>query len=264
MNLLKSRHAIAEQVAVEAGRIAFTYFSRLSELVIEVKHESQDQVSAADKDVENFIHDEIRKHFPEDGFLGEESGLFYGSSGYVWVIDPIDGTSPFLNGTPNWCISIAVIFAGEPVIGVIECPCLSETFSARKGELPRVNGQVFENSGKDISDGLIGFESNGWVTPARTSNFVRSLLSENGNFIRLGSSAMSIAWVAKGRLTAFYTPHLNAWDCLAGHCIAEAAGCWVHPFVTDEVQILNGQYCFVSSLKAKDSMSMLINEYQRM
>ncbi len=83
-------------------------------------------VSIADRDVEQLIRARVSEAFSQDGFLGEEYGLNEGTSGYTWVVDPIDGTSPFVNGMPNWCVSIAVLKDGEPVIGVIQAPCFDE------------------------------------------------------------------------------------------------------------------------------------------
>ncbi|MCP6341405.1 inositol monophosphatase, partial [Klebsiella pneumoniae] len=85
------------------GAKALEYFHQRETLVVETKYDLQDVVSRADREVEQMIDQQIRAQFADDGFLGEEYGLQEGSSGYTWVVDPIDGTSPFLNGMPNWC-----------------------------------------------------------------------------------------------------------------------------------------------------------------
>lgn len=123
---LEARLALAETIAREAGAKALDYFKRRETLVIETKRDPQDVVSIADRDVEQLIRSRVSETFSQDGFLGEEYGLNEGSSGYTWVVDPIDGTSPFVNGMPNWCVSIAVLKDGEPVIGVIQAPCFDE------------------------------------------------------------------------------------------------------------------------------------------
>ena len=89
--------------------MALDYFNRRDSLVIETKRDLQDVVSIADRNVEKLIRQRVEAMFLEDGFLGEEFGHTQGTSGYTWVVDPIDGTAPFVNGMPNWCVSIAVL-----------------------------------------------------------------------------------------------------------------------------------------------------------
>ncbi|MBB4577435.1 fructose-1,6-bisphosphatase/inositol monophosphatase family enzyme [Rhizobium lentis] len=85
--------------------------------MIETKRDLQDVVSIADRDVEMFLRQNVAETFPADGFLGEEYGYQQGQSGLTWVVDPIDGTAPFVNGMGTWCVSIAVLHHGVPVIG---------------------------------------------------------------------------------------------------------------------------------------------------
>jgi myo-inositol-1(or 4)-monophosphatase len=125
------RHAAAEEIARAAGRLALDFFSRRDELVVEAKANAQDIVSRADREVEELIRARVTERFPDDGFLGEELGATPGASGYTWVIDPIDGTSPFLFGLPHWCVSIAVQSPGVTVAGAIAAPTRDEVFTAR-------------------------------------------------------------------------------------------------------------------------------------
>ena len=123
----------AALMAEEAGALALDYFNRRETLVIEQKRDPQDVVSVADREVENLIRKRVAEKFPDDGFLGEEYGLQPGTSGLTWVVDPIDGTSPFVNGMPNWCVSIALLKDEEPIIGVIAAPCHQEVYAAAAG-----------------------------------------------------------------------------------------------------------------------------------
>ena len=129
---LEARLALAEKIAREAGAKALDYFKQRETLVIETKRDPQDVVSIADRDVEQLIRARVSEAFSQDGFLGEEYGLNEGTSGYTWVVDPIDGTSPFVNGMPNWCVSIAVLKDGEPVIGVIQALDQLERFQIKR------------------------------------------------------------------------------------------------------------------------------------
>jgi myo-inositol-1(or 4)-monophosphatase len=117
-------------------------------------------LSEADREVETMIRSALAGAFPDDAQLGEEQGLTPGSSGLTWVIDPIDGTAPFLAGLPGWCISIGACDVLGPVIGVIYAPVLDELFVAARGQGARLNGvaiRIAERS--DLSTGLLDVQS---------------------------------------------------------------------------------------------------------
>ena len=116
---LQARYEAAVAVAHEAGEVALQHYRNLGSLTIESKG-VQDLVSEADRETEAVIKARLRELFPEDGFVGEETGddRTDGDHG-VWVVDPIDGTQPFLLGLPTWCISIAYVRDGAVQIGVV-------------------------------------------------------------------------------------------------------------------------------------------------
>jgi len=230
-----ARLALAREVAREAGALALGYFERLSTLAVEFKQGGQDVVSIADREVEVLIRARIAEAFPEDGVLGEEDGLVEGSSGVLWVVDPIDGTSPFLNGLSHWCVSIAVAVDGEAEIGVIYAPVSDEFFSAAKDMGAFLNDAPIEVApSRSIEDGLLGFGSNHRIPPADVGRFITVLLESGGMFYRNGSGALMLAYVACGRLVGYYEQHINSWDCLAGLCLIKEAGGWHNDFLADE------------------------------
>ena len=130
---LADRLAVMEGVARRAGALALHYFLNRDQLLIETKRVLTDMVSQADREVEELIRDEIKAAYPEDAFLGEEYGLEPGSSALTWVIDPIDGTAPYLNGLPGWCISIGLMDRDGPLLGAIYVPVLDEMFLGGRG-----------------------------------------------------------------------------------------------------------------------------------
>ncbi|ALN75188.1 inositol monophosphatase [Aureimonas sp. AU20] len=222
------RHALAEAIAQESGRIASAYFRDPARLTIDTKLNGQDVVSIADKEVETLLRRRIADAFPDDAVLGEEYGLQAGTSGFTWVMDPIDGTSPFVFGIPAWCVSIAVMAEERIVAGVIFAPETAELFSARRGGGATLNGRpmrVAQDS--SLQSGVLGLGANHRVPSAVISRFVGKLLDEGGMFIRNGSGALSLAYVAAGRLAAYWEPHMNAWDCFAGFLLIEEAGGWI-------------------------------------
>ena len=238
---LEARFSLAQAVAREAGKLAFDYFRRRETLVVETKRDAQDVVSIADREVEALIRKRFGDAFDTDGVLGEEYGLEKGISGYTWVVDPIDGTSPFVNGMPSWCVSIALLHDGAPVIGVIYAPCFDELYAACLGKGATLNGKVLAlDETKTIRNAVTGFGANSHVTPAVVGKIVEDLLSAGGNFIRNGSGALMLAYVAAGRLVGYFEPYMHAWDCLAGYCLVKEAGGWYHAFPTDGERLTKG------------------------
>jgi fructose-1,6-bisphosphatase/inositol monophosphatase family enzyme len=123
------RMRFARDLAFRAGELALTYFRALDTLTIESKGH-QDLVSDGDRDVETFIRAAIGAEYPDDGVVGEEHANLAGTSGYVWIIDPIDGTANFVRGIPAWTVVIAGVRDGAPDVGVIHEPSTGENFSS--------------------------------------------------------------------------------------------------------------------------------------
>jgi myo-inositol-1(or 4)-monophosphatase len=256
---ISGRHSFAERIAQEAGKLALDYFNRRETLAIETKGDPQDVVSIADKNVERLIRERVSESFPEDGFLGEEDGLQEGGSGYTWVVDPIDGTSPFVSGMPNWCVSIALLHDHTPVVGVIFVPCHEELYSAAHGKGATLNGQTLRlDDKKTIRNAMTGIGANYHVTPAAVAKIVSDLLERGGNFVRLGSGALMLAYVAAGRLVGYYEPYMHAWDCLGGYCLVREAGGWYLPFPTQGERLTKGAPVLAAGPGAVEDLKTMI------
>ncbi|CAD7054252.1 inositol monophosphatase [Pseudorhizobium endolithicum] len=254
----QTRQKFAEDVAREAGAIALDFFRRRETLVIETKKDPQDVVSIADRAVETLIRDRIAQAYPGDGMLGEEYGLAEGVSGFTWVIDPIDGTSPFVNGMPTWCVSIALLHQGEPVAGIIAAPCQDELFSAARDLGAQLNGAVLRlDASRSIRNAVTGIGANHHVAPHIVANVVEALLTQGGTFIRNGSGALMLAYVAAGRLVGYYEPYMHAWDCLAGYCLVREAGGWYLPFPTEGASLSKGAPVLAAAPGAIDDLRAL-------
>jgi myo-inositol-1(or 4)-monophosphatase len=219
------RDALLRRLAVEAGERALHHWRRRAHLLIETKANPQDVVSIADREVEAGIRESVRTDFPHDGFLGEELGIEPGASGFTWVIDPIDGTSPFLAGLSTWCVSIALRQDDVTVAGAIAAPVTGELFAARRGGGLRVDGlPVVIDAAFGIRNGQTAIGASGRTDPALIAGIVERLMRRGGLFYRNGSGALMLAYVAAGRLAGYYEPHMHAWDCLAGLLMVEEAG----------------------------------------
>lgn len=222
---LEPRLKEAERVARSAAALAVDHFKRRDSLVIETKRHLTDLVSEADRDVETLIRDALSRAFPDDAQLGEEHGQSHGTSGLTWVIDPIDGTAPYLNGLPGWCISIGACDARGPVIGVIVAPMLGEVFVAARGSGATLNGTPIRVTDTlDLRTGLLGLGANDRVPSARVAEMLGTLMEAGSSWVRYGSGALMLAWVAAGRLVGYVEPRMCAWDCMAGYCLIEVAG----------------------------------------
>lgn len=221
---ISARLSAATRIAKQAGEKALGYFLARDQL--EVSHKAaQDRVSEADRTVETLIRDAILAEFPEDALLGEEHGSAQGRSPFLWVIDPIDGTTPFLSGLADWCVSIAVAVEGEPVIGVIEAPRHRETWVAAQGRGATVNGAALKiNPEADLTSGMFAFGGSLRCDPAETGGFITRLMQAGCIAFHNGSGALMTAYVAGGRLVGYYDAHIKAWDCFAGLAMVREAG----------------------------------------
>lgn len=230
---IDARLALAETLGQAAGARAMAFFNARDTLVVENKANPQDMVSQADQQVEVLLREGILAQFPDDAILGEEGGSSEGTSGFTWVLDPIDGTAPFLAGLPHWCVSISIVQGDTCVAGVIDQPMAAERFTARKGAGAWLNGKPM-HVGADMQitncNVAAGISHRSPIAPFVT--FLSDLLEAGGMFYRNGSGAVMLAQVAAGRLGGYYEPHMNPWDCLAGLLMVEEAGGLVFPFPT--------------------------------
>lgn len=234
MNAMQARYELAQVVARRAGEKALEMFRQRDSLVIESKG-LQDMVSIADRDTELLIRAEVQASFPEDGFLGEEGGLERADARFLWVIDPIDGTACFVNGMHAWCLSIGVLCEGKPVIGVVYDPNSDEMFHALGGHGAFVNTTALQVApATALSEGVLGVGFSHRVPVSAFIPFLNRTLSDGGMFIRNGSGALMLAYVAAGRLIGYYEPHINAWDCMAGIVLVREAGGRVNDFLSGE------------------------------
>ena len=223
---LQARYRLACELAQAGAELAFEYYQQRDRLAVDHKGDDlQDVVSVADKRVEAFVKQRIISAFPQDGFLGEESGTQMPDARVLWVVDPIDGTSCFLNGLHTWCLSLAIVADGEPVIGVVYDPNHRELFHALKGQGAWLNdAPIAPHPATTVKEGVMGVGTSHRVTPAVFLPFLNALLSDGGMFIRNGSGALMSAWAAAGRLIGYYEPHMNPWDGLPGLVLMREAG----------------------------------------
>ena len=228
------RADFASGLARRAGQRALDYFRNRESLEIETKNGELDLVSIADRAVEEMIRAEIAERFPDDAILGEEGGATTGASGLTWVIDPIDGTVPFLMGLPHWCVVLALTEGSETHLGITDVPVTGEHFTARAGHGARLDGIPLSlDRSKRLQQGLVAVGASERCDPAPMAGILRRLMEERGMYYRNGSGANMLACVAAGRLGGYVEPSMNPWDSLAGLLMIREAGGVTHPYPAD-------------------------------
>ena len=222
---MSNRSTSAVDIARNAGAFALSFFERVGSLVIEDKG-PQDFVSEADKAVELRVRAAIEVAYPEDGIVGEEHAPKPSNSGFTWVIDPIDGTTNFISAIPAWTVVISVVHNDETVIGITFDPIHDEMYLAIQGEGAWLNGAPLRcPSDTSLARGSIGTGFSNRIDPDGVRRLIDEVLKADGVFHRNASGALSLAYIAAGRLLGYVEEHMNAWDCLAGQLlIAEAGG----------------------------------------
>src|SRR4051794_4819776 len=156
----KARHESAVEAAQRAGQLALRYFSE--SVTVEWKHDHS-PVTIADREAEQLLRKTLLTSFPQDGFLGEESGEQAGTSGYRWIIDPIDGTRSFVRGIPIWATLVGLEYQGEQISGVVDVSTMKTTYHALRGDGAFRNGQRIRVSDVATLDkSLLFYSSLSW------------------------------------------------------------------------------------------------------
>ena len=194
-------------------------------------------VSSADKRTEKIIVEELLKAHPEYGIITEESGIINKSNvNNRWIIDPIDGTMNFLNGIPQFAISIGYEENNEIKCGIIFNPVMNEMFLAEKGNGAYLNNsRIRVSNKKKVKDALIVTGGPKQVSKIKEKIFREYINVSNqvSNVRKFGSAALDIAYVACGRFDGYWQRELNYWDIAAGLIILKEAGGFVDFFEED-------------------------------
>jgi myo-inositol-1(or 4)-monophosphatase len=222
---LKTDLDLAERAALAAGEVLISYYGRPPE-GLGSKSTETDPVSDADREAERTVRELLGAERPDDGLLAEEGSRSSSASGRRWIVDPLDGTVNFLYGFPAWAVSVALEDADSIAVGVVHSPVHRETFSAVRGEGARLNGRVLQaRQLRELEHAMVatGFSYDA-ERRAEQAEVVRRLLPRARDIRRAGAAALDLAWVAAGRLDAFYERGLQAWDCAAGGLLVREAG----------------------------------------
>ncbi|RAI45545.1 inositol monophosphatase family protein [Rhodoplanes roseus] len=216
--------------ARKAGRTLKRDFGEVEHLQVSLKGPAN-FVTAADRKAEETLKAELEKARPGYGFLGEEGGLQAGSDpSHTWIVDPLDGTTNFLHGIPQFAISIALQRDDTIVAGVIYNPANEELFIAERGKGAFLNDQRIRVAGRQrLADAVIccGLPHLGRGDLAQFRKEFAVVQERVAGLRRFGAAALDLAWVAAGRFDAFWERNLSPWDMAAGILMIREAGGYV-------------------------------------
>mgnify|MGYP001393962419 CR=1 FL=1 len=216
---------IAVRAARTAGSVIIRQADRVDGLKIDTKG-INDFVTAVDRQAETIIIDTITKAYPHHAILAEESGRRDGEE-YLWIIDPLDGTTNYLHGFPQYCVSIAVTRHGRTEHGVVFDPLRQELFTASRGSGAALNERRIRVSNRsNLKSALLGtgFPFSNMSRMETYLNIFRDLSIPAAGIRRAGAAALDLAYVAAGRLDGFWEFGLKDWDLAAGALLIRESG----------------------------------------
>ena len=259
MNTEQFKSALLE-VIKEAGAIVQKGFN--NEFSISHKDGINNLVTEVDKAVEQYIIQYLKTSFPEHGYIGEEFGNHNEDADYKWVIDPIDGTVNFAHHVPLCCVSIALVYKNQPILGAVFNPMMNELFFAEKGKGAFLNDKPIKVSQKkDIQKAFLvtGFPYQFPEVKIHPLEIFTKVVGKGLPVRRLGSAALDLCWVACGRFDAFWEYNLQAWDIAAGNLIVEEAGGKVSDFNLNPYTIWDKETLASNTILHNDMVKLLFS-----
>ena len=217
---------VAVRAARRAGDMIARSFDERDNLNVQEKQD-RDFVTDVDRKAESMIIRDIQQHYPDHGIVGEESGSSNPESSMQWYIDPLDGTTNFIHGYPHFAVSISAWRNGKPQLAVVHDPMRNETFEAQNGNGAFLNRRRLR-VGTETDPARTLFASG--LPPYRRDQielFQKRMdvcMRECDGYRRGGSAALDLAYVAAGRLDAYWEAGLKSWDIAAGTLLVQEAG----------------------------------------
>lgn len=217
---------VIDRAVRKAGRSLVRDFGEVQQLQVSVKGPG-DFVSAADMKAEEILREELARARPDIGFLGEEGGLTEGSGNGTWIVDPLDGTTNFLHGLPQFAISVALREDGELTHGVVYEPLTDDLYwAARNGGAFLNHRRLRVSSRRQLDDALIatGIPHMGLPDHRRYLATLAAVMGQTSGVRRCGAAALDLAYVAAGRYDGFWEYGLQVWDIAAGILLISESG----------------------------------------
>jgi myo-inositol-1(or 4)-monophosphatase len=231
------------KAARKAGRNLKRDFGEVEKLQVSRKGPA-DFVTQADRRAEEMLREELMHARPNYGFVGEEGGRHEGSDKtHTWIVDPLDGTTNFLHGIPQFAISIALEREGQIVAGLVYNPANDELYTAEKGKGAFFNDERLRVAGRQNSlDAVVacGLPHHGRGDLALARSEIFAVQQKFAGLRRFGAASLDLAWVAAGRFDAFWERDLAAWDMAAGVILIREAGGYVTDLDNGDAMLTKG------------------------
>jgi myo-inositol-1(or 4)-monophosphatase len=267
VDLVAIRQA-AEAIAIRAGETILDHLNQPHQEM--TKTSVFDVVTEGDTAAEQVIVAGLRELTPDVAIVTEESGLLSASAqgqgevhGLQWHIDPIDGTTNFAIGLPFFCVSLALAdHTLQPLIGVVYDPVARELFSAARGLGAALNGSPIHVTTTETLERAVvstGFSYNRHLTPDNNLAQWGAMLMRVRGLRRLGSAALELAYVAAGRLDAFWEKYIQSWDCLAGLLLVAEAGGRISDYSGGSERLYSGEQVVASNGRLHDALLEVLN-----
>jgi myo-inositol-1(or 4)-monophosphatase len=248
------------QAARKAARTLKRDFGEVAHLQVSLKGPAN-FVTAADRRAEEILHDELTKARPGYGFLGEEGGPREGADKtHRWIVDPLDGTSNFLHGIPQFAISIALEREGTVVAGLIYNPANDEMFTAERGKGAFLNDQRLRVAARRrLIDAIVacGLPHHGKGDLALFRSEFAAIQDKVAGLRRFGAATLDLAWVAAGRFDGYWERDISPWDMAAGLLLVREAGGYVTDLDGGEAMFAKGHILAGNETMHRELMRLL-------
>ena len=248
------------KAAQKAGRALKRDFGEVEHLQVSLKGPGN-FVTAADRRAEEILREELSHARPGYGFLGEEGGRHEGADKtHTWIVDPLDGTTNFLHGIPHFAISIALERDGAIVAGIVYNPANDDLFTAERGKGAYLNDQRLRVAGRQrLADAVVacGLPHLGRGDLALAREELAAVQGKVAGLRRFGAASLDLAWVAAGRLDAYWERNLGPWDIAAGLILVREAGGYVTDFAGGETPWVTGDVIAGNETVQRELMRVL-------
>jgi myo-inositol-1(or 4)-monophosphatase len=232
-----------QEIAKQAGHYLINEQQSFSRESLELKGKN-DLVSYVDRNTEKIIFDGLQTLVPEAGFLGEETGISGSDAEWLWVVDPLDGTTNFIHGLPLFSVSIGLLHHNKPYLGVVYDPYREELFSAELNKGSWLNGvRIYTSPETSLERSLLatGFPYFNFQQLPEYLSLLGDLMASCHGMRRMGTAAIDLAWTACGRFEGFFEYNLSPWDVAAGTIIVTEAGGIVNDFENNDNPLFGKQ-----------------------
>ena len=248
------------KAARKAGRTLKRDFGEVEHLQVSLKGPGN-FVTAADRRAEEILREELTHARPGYGFLGEEGGRREGADKtHTWIVDPLDGTTNFLHGIPHFAVSIALEREGTMVAGVVYNPANDDLYTAERGKGAYLNDQRLRVAGRQrLADAVVacGLPHLGRGDLALAHQELAAVQGKVAGLRRFGAASLDLAWVAAGRLDAYWERNLGPWDIAAGLMLVREAGGYATDFAGGEAPWVTGDVIAGNETVQRELMRVL-------